>query len=152
MLGFQNVIAPPSMDQLIAQHQALAKAAGIPTQAGPPQPKEPQTLGDTKKTTVPTPVSDKATTTGKGSPTPDPQQEISEFVLEMQKHLAAIQSHFFRANLAFKQKFAQTWRPAPNYPPRGSILVSGLVELDSPKAWLVFDGRCLGSEILSILD
>jgi hypothetical protein len=51
----------------------------------------------------------------------------------------AFHAHFFRAIMAFKVKMAQTWRPAPNYPPRGSILVSGLVELDSPKAWLVFD-------------
>jgi hypothetical protein len=51
----------------------------------------------------------------------------------------ALQLHLRRAFVAFKTKFAQTWRPAPNYPPRGSILVSGLIELDSPKAWLVID-------------
>jgi hypothetical protein len=53
----------------------------------------------------------------------------------------ALKSHLLQAFLAFKTKFAQTWRPAPNYPPRGSILVSGLIELDSPKAWLVIDVR-----------
>jgi hypothetical protein len=51
----------------------------------------------------------------------------------------AFHAHFFRAIMAFKVKMVQTWRPTQNYPPRGSILVSGLVELDSPKAWLVFD-------------
>jgi hypothetical protein len=52
---------------------------------------------------------------------------------------SALNSHLLQALMAFKTKFAQTWRPAPNYPPRGSILVSGLIELDSPKAWLVID-------------
>lgn len=47
--------------------------------------------------------------------------------------------HLRKAYLAFRMKFAQTWRPAPNYPPRGSIVVSGLIELDSPKAWLLVD-------------
>jgi hypothetical protein len=51
----------------------------------------------------------------------------------------ALKLHLLQAYMAFKTKFAQTWRPAPNYPPRGSILVSGLIELDSPKAWLVMD-------------
>lgn len=51
----------------------------------------------------------------------------------------SLKLHLQKAYMAFKMKFAQTWRPAPNYPPRGSIIVSGLIELDSPKAWIVVD-------------
>lgn len=54
-------------------------------------------------------------------------------------YLIGLKLHALRAYVAFKQKFAQTWRPAPNYPPRGSILVSGLVELEAPLAWIVVD-------------
>jgi hypothetical protein len=43
------------------------------------------------------------------------------------------------AVMAFQQKMAQTWRPVRNFPPRGSILLSGLVELDAPKAWITLD-------------
>jgi hypothetical protein len=38
-----------------------------------------------------------------------------------------------------KQKFAQTWKRAPDYPPRGSIKVTGLVEINSPRAIITVD-------------
>ncbi|RYO98082.1 hypothetical protein DL764_007212 [Monosporascus ibericus] len=57
---------------------------------------------------------------------------------------------------AFKQRLVQTWRPLRDYPPRGSISVSGVVELDTPRARITveafawwdpktqkFDGRSL---------
>lgn len=47
--------------------------------------------------------------------------------------------HVLNAVMAARTKFAQTWRAAPYYPPRGSIIVSGLIELDAPRAWLVVD-------------
>ncbi|EMR70931.1 hypothetical protein UCREL1_2029 [Eutypa lata UCREL1] len=48
---------------------------------------------------------------------------------------------------AFKQRLSQTWRPLHDYPPRGSISVSGVVELDTPRAritveaWAWFDPK-----------
>jgi len=130
MFGFQNVAPPPNMDQLIAQHQAMIKASGLPSPnpSGPPKPKQPQTLGDSQKTMVP--VSEKAGVPGK---------ESEEEDNSLTKATTAIQSHFFRAISAFKLKFSQVYKPPPSFPPRGSILVTGLVELDSPRAWLVFD-------------
>ncbi|RYP02795.1 hypothetical protein DL765_010686 [Monosporascus sp. GIB2] len=57
---------------------------------------------------------------------------------------------------AFSKKMIQTWRPLRDYPPRGSISVSGVVELDTPRARITveafawwdpktqkFDGRSL---------
>ncbi|KAI1454824.1 hypothetical protein F4805DRAFT_438072 [Annulohypoxylon moriforme] len=41
--------------------------------------------------------------------------------------------------MAFKQKFNQTWRPIQGLPPRGSIFVSGLVELATPRAYITID-------------
>ncbi|KAI1082106.1 hypothetical protein F5B20DRAFT_578874 [Whalleya microplaca] len=39
----------------------------------------------------------------------------------------------------FKQKLAQTWRPASGFPPRGSFNVSGLVEVVTPRAVVTVD-------------
>ncbi|KAK8058053.1 hypothetical protein PG994_008501 [Apiospora phragmitis] len=39
----------------------------------------------------------------------------------------------------FKRKFGQTWRPAGNLPPRGSIGVSGLVEVVCPGATMTVE-------------
>lgn len=40
---------------------------------------------------------------------------------------------------AFKQQFSKAWKRMPEQPPRGSILVSGLVELEAPKGYTVVD-------------
>lgn len=53
----------------------------------------------------------------------------------------ALRQHFHRAIMTGKKKFWETWRPATSLPPRGSITVGGMVELESPKAYLVFDVR-----------
>ncbi|RFU32774.1 hypothetical protein B7463_g3555, partial [Scytalidium lignicola] len=50
-----------------------------------------------------------------------------------------LHAHFMRPIMAFKMKLAQTWRSANALPPRGCIIVSGMVEINAPKAWLVFD-------------
>jgi hypothetical protein len=48
-------------------------------------------------------------------------------------------AHILNAVVIARNKLQQVWKKVPNYPPRGSILVSGLVELDSPKAYIVVD-------------
>ncbi|KAI9744422.1 MAG: hypothetical protein M1818_001951 [Claussenomyces sp. TS43310] len=82
----------------------------------------------------------------KSSPTPlDGSGKVadqSQSTVDLQKahaSLIGMKMHLVRAMLAFRLKLAQTWKPARGYPPRGSIIVSGLVELDTPKAWLVVD-------------
>lgn len=40
---------------------------------------------------------------------------------------------------ALKQRFAKTWKPKPEVPPRGSIAVSGLIELETTKSYVVID-------------
>lgn len=39
----------------------------------------------------------------------------------------------------FRQKLSQTYKPRREQPPRGAVLVSGLVELDTSKASIVID-------------
>ncbi|KAK5651636.1 hypothetical protein OQA88_11811 [Cercophora sp. LCS_1] len=40
---------------------------------------------------------------------------------------------------SFKKTLGKTWTPIKSVPPRGSIAVSGLVEIESSKAWVVID-------------
>jgi hypothetical protein len=127
MLGIRSGPPPPSLEQMLARHQQLMKGPQIPSKNGPALP---QPAGDPTKAITAASPPEKSTVTGKKG------DEV-----EIGSAAVAFHGHFLRAMMAFKAKMAQTWRPAPNYPPRGSILVSGLVELDSPKAWLVFDVR-----------
>lgn len=41
--------------------------------------------------------------------------------------------------MEFRKKLAQTWRPTRDYPPRGSIMVSGIVEIETPKSFVLVD-------------
>lgn len=139
MLGFRSGPPPLTMDQILAQHQKMMKARQAPqfpnkdkisTNDGPMNPtpmsaeptKELPDGSDAKKRRIEMGMSEKE---GKS--------------VDIKIDLRAIQAHFFRPILAFKTKFAQSWKPAPGHPPRGSILISGMVELDTPKAWMVFD-------------
>jgi hypothetical protein len=63
----------------------------------------------------------------------------NEYLTKINKFSEKLQYRYFAASLAFKAKLFSEWRPAPIDPPRGCIFVSGLVELDSPKAWFVID-------------
>jgi hypothetical protein len=49
------------------------------------------------------------------------------------------QEHTSSAWDKFKVKFAQKWRRASDYPPRGSINVTGLVEISMPRAYITVD-------------
>ncbi|KAL7620823.1 hypothetical protein AAE478_009821 [Parahypoxylon ruwenzoriense] len=49
------------------------------------------------------------------------------------------QEHTSGAWQALRKKFAQTWFPLRDLPPRGSILVSGLVEITTSRCFLTID-------------
>lgn len=133
--GVEPTKRPISMEQIIAQVQAKQqesiKIKGLPTAAGP-KPNQPESTEAQKSKAIKS-LPEKAKVTGKGNREADGDEKSST------QSATAIQAHFIKAIFAFKQKFAKTWRPAPALPPRGSIVVSGLVELDMPKAWFVFD-------------
>jgi hypothetical protein len=138
MLGFKSS-SQTSMEQVLARHakqfpNGMVKEGGpskddVPSKNGPlPRPR--RSLDDANQAMVKAPVTDK--------PSP-PAQAPDNGASQAKAVVQSIGLHFIGPMLAFKSKLAQTWRPAPNYPPRGCIIVSGLVELDSPKAWLVVD-------------
>lgn len=41
--------------------------------------------------------------------------------------------------MEFQRKLSQSWKPTKDLPPRGSIKVSGMVELETPRAFVVVD-------------
>ncbi|KUJ08902.1 uncharacterized protein LY89DRAFT_599142 [Mollisia scopiformis] len=129
-LGFKPTKPPPSIEQIVTKHQQMFKGPPqLPTKDGPSPTTQPPVLGDGAQTITSPP--------GRGDKSPLAGQKPEE--VDIGSAGMALHAHFFRPIMAFKAKLAQTWRPAPNFPPRGSILISGLVELDTPKAWLVFD-------------
>lgn len=124
MLGF-NTPPPPSLEQILAQHHKHMKNP-IPSKEGPPS-QLPPPLDSSKP-----PGSSNPSLAGVSEDEDGEANPVTNVVTNLQ-------SHFMRPMMAFRAKLSQTWKPVKNYPPRGSILVSGFVEVDAPKAWLVFD-------------
>jgi hypothetical protein len=133
MLGLRVNPPPPTFEQILSRHQQMSKNAQIPSENGSPQ--QPTSISDGPKAIRPRATGDQPALKESGQQDID----ISSITSPGAELGTELRSSFFRPILAFKKKFAQTWRPAAGYPPRGSIIVSGLVEVDSPKAWLVFD-------------
>jgi hypothetical protein len=127
MLGFQPSPPTPTMEQLLARHQRLQKQMTDPDKG---LSSHPPAVSDRPNAVAPGHGVDKSALAGK---------EEQEIDMSVTKAGMDINAYFFRPILAFKMKLAQTWRPPVAHHPRGSITVSGLVEVDSPRAWLVFD-------------
>jgi len=111
----------------------------LPSKDGPPAQAEGEATNNAKamlkiSTSAKTRLAEQTQTPEKAS------QETEELGPGMRLAMA-LHQHFNHAIVTFKSKVMQTWRPAMTYPPRGSILVGGLVELEAPKAYLVFDVR-----------
>jgi len=145
-LGLVEPRRQPSFEALIARHlnkQSIdpGKPGVVPNGGS----LKPPTLGNSKQSMPDGIVSKESGTTAKSSPDNDDKQakleaRQAELETEIRNRVRDFKvAHFFRPLVAFKNKFTQTWRPAPNYPPRGSVILSGLVEIDSPKAWIVID-------------
>lgn len=83
--------------------------------------------------TTPTPV---ATPAGSSSNKSKADQKGRGDLLPGQ---AAAQSVSSEPLKAFKQQLSKAWKRVPEQPPRGSVLVSGLVELEAPKGYTVLD-------------
>ncbi|RDW87584.1 hypothetical protein BP5796_03278 [Coleophoma crateriformis] len=131
--GYQTK-TPITIEQMITQQQQQMMQKQLPSKDGPMA--EAHSAGDGGRSMGKVPTLNRPNSPGKGTGGLDSSDEGS--ILDI---TAPISAHFFRAMMAFKMTLAKTWKPVENWPPRGSILVGGLVELDAPKAWLVFDVR-----------
>ncbi|KAK6582143.1 hypothetical protein PZA11_005840 [Diplocarpon coronariae] len=130
MLGFRSGTPPAPLDQVLTRRQQLLKGSQAPQLATEDNTRAQTTAVATPPKGLTAGSSEKPALMGKG-----PEE------LEVGSAAMALHAHLVKPMMAFRTKFSQTWRPAPDFPPRGSILVSGMVELDAPKAWLVFDVR-----------
>lgn len=70
---------------------------------------------------------------------PDRSKSDQEKAGDLFPGQAAAQSISAEPWKAFKQQFLKAWKRVPEQPPRGCILVSGLVELEAPKGYTVVD-------------
>ena len=137
MLGFQTRPPPPTVEKILSRHQELMRGGPPPTKDGPQKTPQPL-LGDANKAMIPTQISDKPNPP-EGKRLGDGEEGSVINRERLRQTGIAFKLHFDRAITAFKMKLAETWKPVRDYPPRGSILVGGLVEIESPHAMLVFD-------------
>jgi hypothetical protein len=140
MLGIRTK-AGPSIEQLLNKQQQMMKGS-LPNKKGPSIPPQSEAEGQaTSNAKAMIKISAPAKTRLTENRNTPEKDEEAEVVGPGTRVAMALHQHFNHAITAFKTKMRQTWRPAPSYPPRGSILVSGMVELEAPKAYLVFDVR-----------
>ncbi|KAI1425786.1 hypothetical protein F5Y12DRAFT_745638 [Xylaria sp. FL1777] len=139
--GSQTDPTPTVQEAVERIYQQFGKPPGKPSSTSSPQPS--QDRADGRSTGSPLPSIDKrstGTTTpetlGKGANIDNAIPNISSAKLYMTR---TAQEHMSGPWDKFKKSFAQKWRWAPAYPPRGSIKVSGLVEIRTQNATLVVD-------------
>ena len=122
--------------------QQLSKQPGKPGSGPPPLP--PQDSTSEGSATSPLPSMDKrpagSTTTpetlGTGAGVDSGGSTVPSAKVYM---IRTAQEHTSGPWDAFKKRLVQKWRRPPSYPPRGSIRVSGLVEIVMPRAIVTVD-------------
>lgn len=129
-LGLESRPPPPTLAEFLAKHQQLQNRPQIPSASGPAlQPV----------------VGAKSIGSASGDSTGKPalgqmrdELEMGIFGFEKQ-HALDLTAYFYRPILAMKQKLMKSWKPAPAFGPKGSFIVSGLVEIETTRLWVVFD-------------
>ncbi|POS86115.1 hypothetical protein EPUL_001586 [Erysiphe pulchra] len=127
MIGFKTA-APPTLEQILTRHRQLMKGSKISPHDGSSL--EPQ-LYPVGVDVSPAPSIKQPKQNQESS------QEESENVVE--EIITGLRQQFSGPLSAFKKSFAKSWKDATPNPPRGCICVSGLVEIETTKAYLIFD-------------
>ncbi|KAI1358718.1 hypothetical protein F5Y08DRAFT_321242, partial [Xylaria arbuscula] len=143
-LGFQSQTdSIANMQQTMERlQQQLGRQPGKPSTGSPPLP--PQGRTSEESATSPLSSMDKrpagSTTTPETLGTSAGVGSSSSTVSSATVYMArTAQEHTSGPWDKFKKRFAQKWRRPPAYPPRGSIRVSGLVEVVTQRAILTVD-------------
>lgn len=131
VLGLEINSGSQTTDQFMSSHQQMIKDSS--TKDGAPKPTQAQLLGNAHTQKAMVSVTDNPRDTGK----PSIQEELD--TNPGKRAVLALYTHFMRGILAFRSKLQQTWKHAPDYPPRGSLLFQGLVSVESAKARALFD-------------
>jgi len=133
MLGIRSTRSAPSIEELLQRQQQMMKGS-LPNKDGPPAQAEGETTSNPKAMIkISTAAKTRLSEANEEKTTEEPEAWSGT------RTAVAVHQHFNHAITSLKVKLMQTWRPTANYPPRGSILISGMVELEAPKAYLVFD-------------
>lgn len=119
VLGLQDPKPSQSLEQLLGRHAKMFpidsnNAAGVSLQ--------------------PKPRSANAKEVSKD----DTEAQVQEWLDSLAQ---AWKNKLDKAAMAFSGTLSKHYKPVKKLPPRGSIIVSGLVEIDAPNAWLVIDVR-----------
>lgn len=124
MIGFKTK-APPTMEQILAWH--LLRNHKIP----PNSPSLDTQLYPTGENISHLPSFKEPNQSKKDSQN-ESENGIEEIIMDLRRQ-------FSGPLAAFKSTYARSWTEAVSHPPRGCVIVSGLVEIETPKAFLVFD-------------
>ncbi|RKF78012.1 hypothetical protein GcM1_214003 [Golovinomyces cichoracearum] len=126
-IGFKTR-QPPTIEQLLARHRQLMKGKNIPPQDGP-----------SFETQLHPEGTDVAEITSRSHPKQSQERSQDESEFEIEELLTELRQVFSRPIAAFKRTFVKFWKEPIANPPRGCLWVSGLVEIDTSKAYVVFD-------------
>ncbi|TQS39261.1 hypothetical protein Golomagni_00216 [Golovinomyces magnicellulatus] len=126
-IGFKTR-QPPTIEQLLARHRQLMKGKNIPPENGP-----------SLETQLHPEVTDIAEISSGSHPKQSQERSQDESEFEIEELITELRQTFSRPIAAFKKTFVKLWKEPIANPPRGSLWVSGLVEIDTSKAYMVFD-------------
>ncbi|KAH8597428.1 hypothetical protein B0O99DRAFT_684753 [Bisporella sp. PMI_857] len=132
-LGIYSGPPPPTPEQIAEDAQRrLTRLTGRPIKVVT-KASEPTQSVNTEKAISQTPPLDK-----------EPEKDKSLLDSEETKAAASriissLHSHFYRPLLEGRKALRRKFQPLKPLPPRGCIMLSGLVEVDATSAWLVFD-------------
>ncbi|KAI0431562.1 hypothetical protein F5Y09DRAFT_304428 [Xylaria sp. FL1042] len=134
-----------NVQQAMEKIQQLKNQPGKPDSVSPPLPSHGRT--DEGSTASPLPSVEKRSTESTTTPeTLRPRTDIDNAVPNVPSarlyRARTTQGHTSHPWDKFKEKFMQKYQRPHTYPPRGSIRVSGLVEIDTERAILTVD--CIG--------
>lgn len=127
MIGFKTE-GPPTLEQILTRHRQLMKGSKISPHDGPslnPQ-LHPAGVDMSPEPSIKQPKQNQ-----------ESSQDESENIVE--EIMTGLRQQFSGPLSAFKKTFAKSWKQATPNPPRGCICVSGLVEIETTKAYLIFD-------------
>lgn len=134
ILGLRIGGNTPTIEELLSQQQQKLSKLSPPEKERSAS-KQAQLLGDSQSQKSVALSTENSNLTKKVST----QEELTAGPVK--RAVSAISEHFSRGILEFKTKLRQSWMQTPGFPPGGSILTEGLIELEAQKAWIVLYAR-----------
>ncbi|KAI1005355.1 hypothetical protein K3495_g2863 [Podosphaera aphanis] len=129
LIGNNTESAPP-LEQILAQHHNIVKQSKVSRQDETPSDAQ-SFSSDSEMNTIPS-LQQPSSQRESDDEENDNEQGIQRLLTDLRQGYSGPLS-------AFKKTFTKSWKRPVCYPPRGSFSVSGLIEIDTSKAFLVFE-------------